>query len=566
MKNINDDLRQHLSVKNLFIFPELDKHKISQILEKVFQLTAKSLKTFSTSDFQNEENSLYNLLAEYEEKIATLELIGSKVDVVDTYSEGFLESQIQYMFNSIYADMFIEKSKELVTKFSKEDLRERLIHFYTLSIEDFLYLDNDKMNPKQIRDHTENILREHEDFLKINSFTDVIKNLITIIRKLELAQEAEANSYFNEFAYETIAVTLYSCLTEETKLNVQDEIVTFNSKHSSTMMSHLKYFVDSLEQKSYQVEWFVPCFLGHFNKEYWPGNKIITLMNTEEIERSLNKFEQLKNTLKKHENPTFLCFKKVPTTEDTQMALYEFKMQVNQLIDFLHFNEQRPFPYKIEWDDAIYLVTNLESNKKNFGKAHWKALTQPPIDNNTIEIKLDFFSRIQTIETAVGQNNQLLNRYYQSLALYRQFLEANNLEEKLLKLWNTLEVLTQQDKVDKISEISSYFPAIYTSDLYPQERVQKMTKESLSSYFYRQRSNYCIILKDIGKLRNEYVAHKNRGKNTQEWRFSKSVELLRRIVITLQNSIFWHLTQYPHLQTIKDITKIIEKKFPHTYQ
>lgn len=72
MKNINDDLRQHLSVKNLFIFPELDKHKISQILEKVFQLTAKSLKTFSTSDFQNEENSLYNLLAEYEEKIAAL--------------------------------------------------------------------------------------------------------------------------------------------------------------------------------------------------------------------------------------------------------------------------------------------------------------------------------------------------------------------------------------------------------------------------------------------------------------------------------------------------------------
>ncbi|EOO33250.1 hypothetical protein IIU_03362 [Bacillus cereus VD133] len=565
MRNINDDLTKHLLVKNLFIFSELDKHKISQILEKVFQLTAKSLKTFSANDFQDEENNLYNLLTEYEEKIASLELIGSKVDVFDTYSEGFLESQIKYMFNSIYADIFVEKSKELITKFSKDELRERLIHFYTLSIEDFLYLDSNKMSSKQIKDHTENILKEHDEFLEIDSFTDVIKKLTALIRKLELAQKEEANSYFNDYAYETVAVTLYSCLTAEANLNVQDEIFTFTSKHSSKMMSHLKCFVDSLEQKNYQVEWFVPCFLGHFDKEYWPGNKIINLMKTDEVKESLNEFEQI-DMLKKHKNSSFLCFKKIPATKDTQMALYEFKMHVNQLIDFLHINEQRPFPYKIEWDDAVFLVTDLKSNKKNLGRTNWEALAQPPINNYTMEIKLDFFSRIQAIENAVEQNNQLLSRYYQSLALYRQFLEANNLEEKLLKLWNTLEVLTQQDKIDKISEISSYFPAIYTSDLYPQERVQKMSKESLSIHFYKQKSNYCTILKDIGKLRNEYVAHKNRGKNTQEWRFRKSVELLRGIVITLQSSIFRYLSQSPDLQTIKDITKIIEKQFSHTNQ
>ncbi|AHN24407.1 hypothetical protein [Lysinibacillus varians] len=130
-----------------------------------------------------------------------------------------------------------------------------------------------------------------------------------------------------------------------------------------------------------------------------------------------------------------------------------------------------------------------------------------------------------------------------------------------MKLWNILEVITKQDKIDSIVKYSAYFPAVFPNNIYTKDKILRLSNDQQSKFFNTQYLNYKEIINDIGSLRNEFIAHKNRGVLVQEHRFERSLILLNDIVIKLQNVILNYIYNDSGIKNIKEIIKDLKTKY-----
>lgn len=166
-------------------------------------------------------------------------------------------------------------------------------------------------------------------------------------------------------------------------------------------------------------------------------------------------------------------FLKVNSTRDIEFAFFQLEEQWNSYLNIIHFADHYRIPIRFNQHEGIYKVEDTTLGTIHYGKNGFEATFQPPLNERSIENKRDTYKKlVKNLETIPDDHN-FKKRLTLSFRYYRDPLESPLYVDKLLKLWHCLEVLSQQDNVDRIKKVLAIFPAIRTTRLFPNERIMK---------------------------------------------------------------------------------------------
>ncbi|MFD1039328.1 hypothetical protein ACFQ3N_13125 [Virgibacillus byunsanensis] len=566
LMELQETLKNTLEIKNVFDFSVLDTNVVSEILETLFYFAASTYKTFSMNGYKKDE--LYKELEEYEEQIARFELFGSRVEAKNSFSEGFVKEQIKQLINAVYTDLFFTNSKVISNKLSSEDKIERYTEFYYNQIRDKIMFEQmglpANFDEKHFKDYLEQQVRsDYESFCKIDSIKTLVEYLNQLNERYTLETGKGTSALHHNQDSEQIIVNLYLYLSRETNgLNVSDALREYFVVNDTEFNQIFSMFLSSFTKKDYKIEWFVPCFPGFHDKELWSEVNGLKILKNSEVENYFYDNEHLVADIKKnHPQQLWVKFLKLNSPRDIQFAYFQLEQQWNSYLDIIHFADQYRVPNKFTEYEGLYDVEDMTSGTIHYGKNGFEATFQPPLNERAVEIKKETYKNLVYNLETIPDDHNLKKRLILSLRYYRDHLEASFYGDKLLKLWHCLEVLSQQDNVDTIKEMLAIFPAIRTTRLFPNERIMKMNADERSAFFRNQKQYFDAIIKNMGMIRNEYVAHVNRGETIQERRFERHVEQLRQIVIGIQYLTITLIKQDPEYDKMKKIQKKLEEDF-----
>ncbi|HAZ39282.1 MULTISPECIES: hypothetical protein [unclassified Exiguobacterium] len=548
MQFIFKEIEKELSIKNVFNFLELNTNVRSQLLEQIFIEAGKSLLTFPFESINKNEDfsSTLNL---YEKKLIEFNALAGKVNVNDEFSFTFLENQFKKFRSDIYTNLFFDKTIIYLNHFNNEERLSLICKFFKSIFRDMLQI---KLTD-DIIEKNESIIEFNKICIKIDNQNDMTDKIINIVKELNFVFKMDIDAYII-LNKERLTIDLFSIISEVTKLNVLEEMNIYFSKKNSCDYTEL--FIENLLYKDYTFQWFVPCHIGYIEssiitEEFSVLKKEVVLKKIKELSQKVN----VKNIILDNDNLYYFNCNTTSNNLDLEYSKIGVKNKMSELIDIIYFQENIPFKTSFNWNEAFCIIID-ENKKYSIATNGFKKKYRYPLDNSETLGKIDFYKNIQKLKSDLIEND-LLHRFFYSLNLYKESLILENVEDKILKLWNILEVITKQDKIGKIVEYSAYFPATYSNIIASKEEIKAMTEIEKSEFFSAIYSNYKEIIYDIGSLRNEFIAHKNRGKIVQEHRYERSLELLHDIVKKIHFSILQYLCNHKSIDSMNSIKTVI---------
>lgn len=560
MADIFKDMQKSLIIRNVFDFSCLNNNVRAQLLEHIFFETGVALKTVPIGAMQQNTGKANLELESFEEKIAEFHILGAKVNVIDEYSFEFLKKQFYNLRTHLYLDLLFQRSMSIMKDLDFPEKKNRIIQFFYSAIPTVLERELNSSDLEKIEywiqiDKISNDLNSYEAFLHY---------LTTIIETLGLDNQQLSVKYLINFYNENLISHFFESITKENKVNTYEELSKYFAR--DFYQNYTFEFIKSLCSKEYTHEWYIPCQLGFLDSSLIITQKdeikvgIITRKDLLTLVKDLP--EVLSSRIKLNDNYQYYFYGSIYNNNlDMQHSLLKVKSQCSEMLDIMYFKESRPFPTKFIWDEAFCIV-NDKSNTNNISIVNngWTAKFSPSLDNNQTLMKIDIYGDFIRLKNNCN-NNDLSRRFFYSLNLYRDALFLDSKEDKLLKFWNILEVITKKDKINSIVELSSYFPAIFSNDIHTNEKVLKLPKNVQSEFFNKQYLNYKEIINDIGSLRNEFVAHKNRGISISEYRFERSLNLINEIVLKTQQIVLDYLLSDVDVSSVKDIINDLKANY-----
>lgn len=550
MKEMNQEMEKYLLMKECFNFSGVSQTTIAQILECLFPQMGEVLKTVPIRLFHDKESKNHFDFKDYEIMIAEFSNLGGKVEVIEKYSTPFIIQGLKKLRNSLYYDMLFQNGKSGMTSLSREVINKQIDVFI---------------------ERVSEILSCQSEVLRVVSNVETRENIINAMsfKKLLIEISILYNSdkeyfpkydsvYMNE---ERIIVAYYLTFVQNFETNISNDLTKYFSTNSH--QTQIEEFFNYLNVSSLTYEWYVPCELADIkNKTIFYSSAAVELglfKNSdliEQIDRLPPNIKILSEVDKSHE--FYFWGKLSEQSEDVSKSLGIFKEYCSEILDGMYFLEDMPFPHELLWQKAFCLISEGGEYRKITSDG-WNRRYLNQLDNEEFKNVLYKYTKITELRYK-NPENDLSSRFLCSLKLYKDFLHIENLEDRLLKLWNILEVLTAQDKVDKLAAMVAYFPILFPSEIVDMNFTS--LQECEKSEYYRVKYNqYVEIISDLGSLRNNYVAHKNRGVLVPENRFEKNLKVLQKIVLQTQRVIFDCLinsekTEYSKVRhIIKDVRK-----------
>lgn len=548
MQFIFKEIEKELSIKNVFNFSELNTNVRSQLLEQIFIEAGKSLLTFPFESI-NKNKDFSSTLSLYEKKLIEFNALAGKVNVNDEFSFTFLENQFKKFRSDIYANLFFNKTIIYLNHFNNEERLPLIYKFFKSIFRNMLQINV----IDDFIEKNESIIEFNKICIKIDNQNDMVDKIINIVKELSFVLKMDIDAYMILYK-ERLTIDLFSIISEVKKLSVIEEINTYFSKKNSCDYTEL--FIENLLYKEYTFQWFIPCHLGYIEssiitEEFSVLKKDVVLKKIKELSQKVN----VKNIFLDNDNLYYFNYNTTSKNLDLEYSKIGVKNKTSELIDIIYFQEDIPFKTAFNWNNAFCVIID-ENKKYSIATNGFNTKYRHPLDNNEILEKIDFYKNIQKLKSDLIEND-LLHRFFYSLNLYKESLILENVEDKILKLWNALEVITKQDKIGKIVEYSAYFPATYLNIISSKKEILAMTENEKSEFFSAIYSNYKEIIYDIGSLRNEFIAHKNRGKVVQEHRYERSLKLLYNIVQKIHYSILQYLYNHKNIDGMNNIKKVI---------
>lgn len=561
---LHQAMKEQIVSKRLFNFAAIDKLIITEIVETLFYYAAKMYQTFPMEEYKNKE--LYKELEEFEEQIARFELFGSKVEAKDSFSEGFVKEAIKQLINELYIDLFWCKCKKITHTLDQMELKDRYQLFYYEQIRNWVLFHHKgipvNFDEEGLKSHLEQQLNHDADLFHPENSKTIVENVNKLMQHDYLSGREEMTTFLSGYFSKEIVVDLYLHLSgNRAGLNVSEELQEYMASAHCNLNAIFTKFLLHFTKKSYRIEWFVPCFPGYYAVEEWPSFFDLELMVRENVVESFAEVELLATKIKENQNQIWVKFCTDNTYRDIEFTFYQLQQRWNDYVNVLHFADPYKVPITFKEFEGVYKVTDTSTDTINYGQNGFEAAFQPPLTERAIKIKKDNYKELVNDLIAIPDEHNLKKRLLLSLRYYRDHLQATSYGDKLLKLWHCLEVLSQQDNVDKIEEMLAIFPAIRPSRIYPNDRLQKLTAEERPVFFRNQKQYFADVIKNFGIIRNEYVAHVNRGAFIQEWRYKRHVNQLRIIVVGIQQIIVAFLKHDPSVDKVRKIQKKLEKDY-----
>lgn len=546
---IFENMEKQLNVKNIFDFSGLGLNTISQLLEQVFIETGQSLSTFPISSIR-ERKHFSSTLSSYEKKLIEFNTLFGKVNVNDEYSFEFLKIQFSQLRKDIYIDLFFYKIINCLNSSNENEKISLIYDFFKLT---FLNMFGVNVTDDDLK-HAEKMIDFKENYKKIIDYKDMINRITEIIEEVESKKNLKAGVpiIFDE---EKLIIDFFSIVSKASVLNIEEEIIKYFFYRKN--ITHSKTFTENLLFKDFEFQWFVPCHIAYIESSIITKNvgilkENILLKKLSELPQTLN----IKNDLLDNNHDHYFHCNISSKNFDLHYSIAKVKKKASEMIDIMYFQETLPFKTTFNWSKAFCIVSD-ENKKYNIVQNGYNLKYSFPLDNDHMLEKIEFYEKIQTLKSDLIDND-LFKRFLYSLNLYKEVLLLESKEDKILKLWNILEVITKQDKLVKIVEYSAYFPATYLNEIFSKKEILKLSEEKKSEFFRTMYSNYKEIISDIGSLRNEFIAHKNKGIVIQEHRYERSLELLSDIVIKIQHSIINSLHDHQNIGNISSVKEIIK--------
>lgn len=523
-------------------FSKIEKNILAEIFEKIFIYYISEIKTTEISKFDEIELSEHINTTGF--KILENELWAVKPEARDKFSKKFIEKQTTFLLNDLFLDICFYIFKREIRKNSSIELMEEK------------FVNN---LCKEINEHTEQKFIFKNEMIKsfcLKKFMDFkdskkSRNFLLEIIKKEVSSEEEYN-YIKSFLKKIFIDSIF--------LTIQIREIDTESEYREYLennYSNYKLFMQEFETTLISKENYIKCFIPL--QEQIPKTLLEYLkaevMDVSEIKESLkgNKHNKLIDFYNFNE---YIVFNVKHYNNDFYYVIKIIKEMINEKLSQISFLYNAETSLETNWKYCF--LCKYEGEKITWlfipgGKSDQKILDQSLIRNDDIE-KFHKSLEILNSHPFFPRIKELFSLYFMAL----KNLNEEDLSDCLGKLWLCLEVITQNDKKDKICELVSIFPAIYTNDLYTKKYFEK--QDNLLDIIEKRKDRYQLYLNSLGTLRNELIFHRNRNQFYDQDKLIEHVEFLFSVIRKIYHVSIEAMLKDASINKFKNIRKYLEDK------